>query len=51
MVNGGCIDSAQVTITLDDPLNCRDPLELPTGITPNNDTKNDYFVEKENDDE
>ena len=46
VVNGDCRDSAAVIITLDDPLNCIDPLELPTGITPNNDAKNDYYVIK-----
>ncbi|NNM16624.1 MAG: T9SS type B sorting domain-containing protein, partial [Bacteroidia bacterium] len=46
VVNGDCRDSASVIITLEDPQDCIDPLELPTGITPNNDMRNDYFVIK-----
>ncbi|MBL7926992.1 MAG: gliding motility-associated C-terminal domain-containing protein [Bacteroidia bacterium] len=43
VVNGNCSDSNLVTITLQTPENCLDPIEIPSGITPNSDGKNDVF--------
>ncbi|HKR07279.1 MAG TPA: gliding motility-associated C-terminal domain-containing protein [Bacteroidia bacterium] len=44
VMNGTCTDSAVVTITLRDPEDCLAAIQMPTGITPNGDGKNDGFV-------
>ncbi len=46
VVNGTCRDTANLVIFLNDPAACIEDVELPTGFTPNNDGKNDYFVIK-----
>lgn len=50
VVNGTCSDSALIAITLLDPSECVEVLELPTGFTPNGDGKNDYLIVKGIDD-
>ena len=50
VINGTCRDSALVNIFLNDPSDCVEILELPTGFTPNGDGKNDYLIVKGLDD-
>jgi gliding motility-associated-like protein len=44
VINGTCQDIDTLVIYLRDPSECIEDIEMPTGFTPNNDGKNDYFV-------
>jgi gliding motility-associated-like protein len=44
--NGNCIDADTVEIVLLPPNECFEDIDMPTGITPNSDGINDYFVIK-----
>jgi large repetitive protein len=46
VTNGQCNANKDVTITLKTEKECEDTLIMPTGITPNSDGYNDYFVIK-----
>ncbi|MEP7170803.1 MAG: gliding motility-associated C-terminal domain-containing protein, partial [Bacteroidota bacterium] len=43
VMNGTCKDTGIVTITLRNPDDCLEAIQMPTGITPNGDGKNDVF--------